>query len=397
MDKLAIIDQMQLSKNSSVLILSHFAKRAEAGGGPPQDIRDYLIPKVNKLYYIEHPFLYSGDHRSSLTIYEDGMVKSLMFTPQIFGPGITIYIIEIIITWYFLLLTKTKFDLCVALDNLNTFTVLPFRKFGLVKKLVFYTIDYMPKRFENKTLNNIYHLIDRIACYHSDNIWILSERMIKARKQNNVDIKRSAPSILLPMGANLSEIKILPGKKIHRHDIVYVGYLTEKQGVQLVLKSLPKIISKIPDLKFIIIGQGEYEQKLRELSNNLNINNHVIFKGFVDDHKQVNNILCKSAIGVAPYPPILNNYTFYTDPGKPKLYLGCGLPVVITDLPAIAHVIQSAHAGLIVDYTVNSIAEALVTLLSDDRLYNMFRKNAIELSKQYDTNSLISEAFGKIN
>lgn len=386
---------MQLAKNSNILILSHFAKRAEAGGGPPQEIRDYFKPKVKRIYYIEHPFHYASDHRSSLTIYEDGIVKNQTFTPQIISPMIVRYIIDIFITWYFLLRTKVKFDLCVALDNLNTFTVLPLKKLGLIKKLVFYTIDYMPKRFENNTLNSVYHAIDRIACYHADYIWILSERMITARKQNNVDIKRSAPSILLPMGARLSEIKILPVDKIHRHDIVYLGYLTEKQGVQLVLKSLPKIISKIPDLKFIIIGQGEYEQELKELTNNLNISNHVIFKGFIDNYKLVQNILCKSAIGVAPYPPELNNYTYYTDPGKPKLYLGCGLPVVITDVPTIAREIRSARAGFIVDYSVNSMSKALVRLLSNDKLYNEFRKNSIKLSKQYDTNNLIREALAK--
>lgn len=387
---------MQIPRNSTILILSHFANRAETGGGPPQDIRDFLRSKVKRIYYIEHPFPYASDHRSSLTIYEYGILKNRLFTPQILGPVIVIYMIDIIITWYFLLRIKTKIDLCVALDNLNTFSILPFKKLGMVKKLIFYTIDYMPKRFENKTLNKVYHLIDRIACYQSDTILILSERMIDARRQNNIDIKRSAPSILLPMGANLSEINIRPVRKIHRHHIVYVGYLTEKQGVQLVLKSLPKIISKIPDMKFIIIGQGEYERKLKELTRNLHITDHVIFKGFIDDQKQVQNILCTSAVGVAPYPPALNNYTFYTDPGKPKLYLGCGLPVVITDVPAIARVIQSAHAGLIVDYTVKSIVKALVTLLSSDNLYTEFRKSAIELSKRYDTNGLIREAFSKI-
>ncbi len=387
---------MQISKNSIILILSHFANRAETGGGPPQDIRDYLRSKVKRIYYIEHPFPYASDHRSSCTVYEDGRVKSRIFTPQIIGPEIIIYMIDILITWYFLLRITEKIDLCIALDNLNIFSVLPFKKLGMIKKLIFYTIDYMPTRFQNKMLNTVYHFIDRIACYQSDAMLILSERMIAARKQHNVDSTRSAPSILLPMGAHLSEINILPVRKIHRHHIVYVGYLTEKQGVQLVLKSLPRIISKIPDIQFIIIGQGEYERKLKELTRHLHITDHVIFKGFIDDQKQVQHILCTSAVGVAPYPPVLNNYTFYTDPGKPKLYLGCGLPVVITDVPAIARVIQSAHAGLIVEYTIKSIVKALVTLLSSDTLYTEFRKSAIELSKQYDTHELIRGAFSKI-
>lgn len=383
---------MQLSKKANVLILSHFYKRAISGGGPPQEIRDFLIPKVKSVYYIEHPFPSVNDHRSSMSIYENGILKTQIFTPSIKGPQILYYLLDVLFTFYFLLRAKTKFNLCVALDNLNTISVLPFKKLGLIKKLVFYTIDYTPQRFSNKILNYLYHFTDRTACYGADKIWILSERMIAARKKNNVDIKKSAANVVLPMGANLSRIQILPIEKINRHDIVFVGFLMKKQGVQLVLESLPKIIPKNPNLRFIIIGEGEYKQKLMALTKKMKINKHVRFKGFIKDHKTVERILCRSAIGVAPYVPIPENYTFYTDPGKTKLYLGCGLPIIITGVPAIAQVIKSKKAGIVIDYSKKSLVKAFIMLLSNNRLYSEYRKNAIELSKTYDTNILIGKA-----
>jgi glycosyltransferase involved in cell wall biosynthesis len=322
-------------------------------------------------------------------------LKKQIFTPQIFGPEAFFYIMDAFITFYFLLIARTCFDLCIALDNLNTISVLPFKKMGAIKTLVFYTIDYIPARFKNKTLNSLYHLIDKIACYNADAIWVLSERMIEERKNNGVDLKKSAKSILLPMGANLSRIKIFPTEKINIHDIVYVGHLLEKQGVQLVLETLPKIIPRIPDLRFIIIGQGEYEQKLKILAKKLKIEDHVTFMGFVENHEDVEQILCKSAIGIAPYVISPDNYTLYTDPGKPKLYLGCGLPVVITKVPAIARVIQRKKAGIMINYDTTSLENALTLLFNDDN-YQFYRKNAISLSKEYNTESLIARALGGI-
>lgn len=388
---------MQLSKSSNVIILSHFYKRTISGGGPPQEIRDFFLPKVKKIYYIEHPFPYAKDHRSSMTIYENGKVKKQIFTPAIIGPQIFFYLYDVFITLYFLLIAKTRFNLCIALDNLNTVSVLPFKKLGLIKKLVFYTIDYNPQRFENRILNNIYHFLDRLACYNADKIWILSQRMVQARKKNKVDLRRSARSILLPMGANLERIKVLPLEKINRYQIVYAGHLLEKQGVQLILETLPKIIPKIPEIKLVVVGQGEYEKNLKVLAKKLDIKNHVVFMGFIKDHKALERILCKSAIGIAPYVPTSDNYTFYTDPGKPKLYLGCGLPVAMTGVPAISRVIQSKHAGLIADYTTKSFSAALIKLLLNDKLYEEFRNNAINLSKKYNTNNLISDALNKTN
>ena len=383
---------VELSKDSSVLILSHFYKRTQSGGGPPQEIRDLFLPKVKNIYYVEHPFPYATDRRSSLTIYENGKNIKQYFTPNVKGPELLFYIMDPLFTLYFLALSKTRLDLCIALDNLNTVSVLPFKKVGLIKKIVFYTIDYNPKRFENKILNEIYHFLDRIACYWADAIWVLSKKMDSARIGNRVNSKKMAKSILLPMGANLKRIKILPVSKIKRNQMVYAGYLLEKQGVQLVLEAMPRVIAKIPNVMFVIIGQGEYEKKLKELARGLKISKHVKFKGFIKKHEDLEKELCESAIGIAPYVDDPDNFTRYTDPGKPKLYLGTGLPVVITDVPAIARIIQQKKAGFITKYDSEDLAKKIIKLLSDDSLYKRYRSNALILSKDYDTNTLITKA-----
>ena len=70
---------MKISKNHRVLIVSHFYKRTLSGGGPPQEIRDYFLPIVDTISYIEHPFPYADDRRSSLTIYRQGKLQKQFF------------------------------------------------------------------------------------------------------------------------------------------------------------------------------------------------------------------------------------------------------------------------------------------------------------------------------
>ena len=52
---------------------------------------------------------------------------------------------------------------------------------GWVDKVVFYTIDFTPRRFKNKILNNFYLLIDKWCVKFADEVWNLSERMFEAR------------------------------------------------------------------------------------------------------------------------------------------------------------------------------------------------------------------------
>jgi len=387
-----------LDKNSNVLILSHFFVRT-ISAGPPQDVRDFLLPKVKSIVYIEHPFPYNvkqgEDTRSALTIYEYGKLKKRLYFSFGKWPDILFYIKDIIITQWFLLRSRRRFTLCVALDNLNTLSVLLWRKLGIIKKLVYYTIDFNPRRFENRLLNFIYHWIDRICCYYSDYIWILADRMLEGRKQKGVNIDRCAPTIIVPMGAHLSRIKKVPLESIERHTLVYVGTLSEKQGVQMVLRVLPDIKREVFDVKFVIIGKGDYEKEIKDLTKQLEIEDVVDFKGFIGDNRKVERILSHCAIGVAPYVPEETNYVFYTDPGKPKLYLGCGLPVVITRFPTIADEIEKKGAGIAVEYSEKSLKEALLKLLKDERFYYVCRENAIKFSQQFDTTYILTKALDK--
>ena len=328
-----------------------------------------------------------------MSVYKHGKLIRQCFTSTRTGPEALFYLADFWISAYFLLKSHTSFTVCIALDCLNTITMIPFRLLGRIKKLIFYTIDYVPQRFSNRILNRLYHLADRIACRFADTIWVLSPKMPEFRRANGV--RYMAPSVTLPMGANLERIRPLPISKIHRHQLVFAGILLEKQGLQLVMQALPEIIKNIKDVQLMVVGKGEYEQTLKNLAHDLHVEKYINFLGFVEKHSAVERLLCTSAIGLAPYKPTPDSYTYFTDPGKPKLYLGCGLPVVITDVPAIAHVIQSHHAGMTVDYKVKSITKALLTLLTDESLYAKYRNNALELAKTYNTDSLIHKALDK--
>jgi len=74
------------------------------------------------------------------------------------------------------------------------------------------------------------------------------------------------------------------GKKV----ILTFGLLSENKGVENVLKALPSVIQKHPDVIYIILGathpnilkaQGEeYRISLQQLVQKLDIGDHVIFK-----------------------------------------------------------------------------------------------------------------------
>jgi len=296
---------------------------------------------------------------------------------------------------YWILMRNAKWDLFVGSGNLNAFVGILLRKVGKVKKVVYYTIDYVPKRFENKLLNKLYHWVDKYCVKNADRTWNLSSRMAEAReKQKGMKINEYNRQITFPIGIWFNRIKRLPFDEIEKHTLVFMGHLLEKQGVQLVIEAIPDIIKEIPDFKFLVIGTGVYENVLKCKVSELKIEPYVHFTGFIESHIEIEELLAKSACSVALYNKEIDPWTYYTDPGKVKAYLAAGLPVIITDVPQIAQQIQEHKCGTVVRYEKSDLVRAIISLFKDEDLNKQYRKNAIDFSKQFDWNVMFYKYLG---
>lgn len=376
-------------KDLNVLVIRHyFDPTGEAG-----ELVEYLRDKVHALTYIEHPFSFSKKSHSSVTMYKRGRVEKTfrIFKPK--GPEVISYAVNLLSTLYFVLRTKAKFDVCVAADNLNALSGLLLKKIGIVKKVIFYTVDYTPKRFDNNLLNGVYYWLDMICCHKCDFVWNTTEVMEIERRKRGIIPGKSAPQIVVPNGTNFGNIKRLSINEINRFDLVFLGRLIENKGVQLIIEAFPTILKRVPNARLIIIGTGPLEEKLKRKVRALGLEEQVEFKGFIDNHKEIEGILSRCAVGLAPYSQEPGNLTYYSDPAKPKVYMATGLPVVITRVPKIAFEIDRNRAGFTIDYDQKQLIDATVKLLTDDNLYRKFRENAITLASHFTWSRVFQKAF----
>lgn len=373
-------------KNLSVAIVTHVY-----ASGPSFNLEEYLILKVKELVFLGHPFSFAPDVRSFQRIYQGGKLVQKNWAPKVRLPGLTWYLKDIFFTFFWILAKRKKFDLFFGVNGLNASCGILLKKLGLVGKVVFYVIDYIPQRFENPILNSLYHFIDRFAVAYSDFVYNLSPIMVKEREKRGVAKKYRAKQLVVPVG---TELKVKPPSfsKIHRFDIAYLGHLVEKQGIQLVIQALPKILVKLPSVRFLILGGGEYEGKLKKMVKRLNLEDRVEFAGFIADHTKVEKRLSFAALAVAPYTDDPKNFVRYTDPGKVKAYLAVGLPVIITNVPAVAEEIARKHCGLVTNYNVDEFAQAVIKILGNEALLKQFRQNAAELGQKYDWNLIFEKA-----
>ncbi|RJQ37765.1 glycosyltransferase [Candidatus Microgenomates bacterium] len=383
----------KLIENGKVVIVFH-----EATTGLAYDLRDYLLKNgVEKLLFISHPLLYLKENFKKTSRYEFYKKGKLIKTHNAFHwalPEMFLYIKDCFYSIFWCLKMGGNFDYYFGIGNLNAFSGYVLKLFGKVDKVIYYVIDYVPERFNNGLVNSIYHRIEKICAEKSNWTWNLSPRMIEGRSKK---WGKSFPNqMVVPHGVNFNRIKRLRITEINKNEILYMGTLLEKQGIQLVIQALTIVKKKIPEIKLTIIGKGPYERELKKLVDKLGVQNHVEFLGYIEDHKSVENRIAKAAITIALYDKKRDQFTYYADPGKIKNYLGAGIPVIMTDIPYVAKQVEKAKCGFIISYNKLDLAKLLIKYFTDINLMKTYRQNAVTFAKNYDWDLVFDRGFGEL-
>jgi len=371
----------------SFVIVSHVAFT-----GHTQELERFLREHSRKLMFIGHPFFFAKQKRSIATVYEKGHIKSRAKAPVIKGPEFFLYLKDFLMTFFFFLKFKSKFNIYVGVNPLNCFVGLILKRLGFVKVVIFYVIDYVPIRFNNRILNRLYHSMDKLCVYYADYTWNLADAMAIARKKRGF---KKGNQITVPTGTNFNRIKHPSGEEINPAAVAFLSHLRHGQGIELILESMKDIVKNVPSVKFLVIGTGELEDHFKKEVKKKSLNNNIVFLGYIEDHNSIEEIISKCRVGVAPYFPDPNSFTWYADPGKPKVYLGCGVPVIITRVPEVAFEIEEKGAGIVINYDKDDFTNAMLTLLTDDDVYLQYRQRAMDFASEYTWDNIFLRAFAQ--
>ena len=310
-------------------------------------------------------------------------------------PGLIQYVRDLALAIYWILRSGRKWDLIVACDNLNAFSALLLRMLGRTKRVVYYTIDFVPERFPNKHLNDAYHALDKFALKRADVTWNVSDRIAEGRETvRGLRRQDYARQVTVPIGGWVQTFPRRPFPEIEKHSLVYSGGLLPHQGVQLVLDALTEVVNSVPDLTFYVTGMGPMENELNAQTERLGLQDHVQFLGYLESHEELQALLARCAVAVAMYSAELDIWSYYAEPAKIKLYLAAGLPVVTTSVTYIAEDLTRRQCGVVIPWEMRPLAEALIAMLTDEDRLSSFRDSALGFGSEFDWPVIFGRALG---
>jgi len=385
---------MAFFDNKSFVSVKHTYFESE--GTPEAEMVRFLRGRASHILYIRHPFPDAGQIPLNTTTVEygpEGEIIQERTAPLVRGNALLFYVKDLILSMYYVIRSGRIYDLYAGSDNLNTLAGIILRAFGRVRRTAYYVIDFTPVRFPGRLMNGIYQVINKFCCYHADVIWNVSPAMVEGRESIGILREKSAPQITVPLGCDYARIRETAGGERDPHAIVYFGALREEHGPGLILEALPAILNEFPGAKAVFAGGGELQERLEQRAAELGVGASVRFTGFIASDREIYRILNGCGLALATYPPDGDTYKRYCDPGKVKIYLACGLPVIITDVPAVAGEIAEKNVGRIVQYTPKSLAEKIIGIFSNPDKYELMREQALTLAAEYTWNSIWERTF----
>jgi len=247
-----------------------------------------------------------------------------------------------------------------------------------------------------KFLYTIYLLTaGRLTLHKASKVTVISSAIKKEAIAYGVDENRI---VVIPNGLNLAKYEHIKNSMEFRRKfeialndrlIVAVGILHERKGFQYLIKAMSLIKKQYENVKLVIIGRyGGYGEKLKELTKQLQVEDKVIFTGFLDFKMK---LMAMSEAEVFVIPSLVEPFGLVALEA-----MACGRPIVAARVGGLKDVLEDGKTGLIVERgSTEALADAIIRLINDRDFKVRLSLNAKKEVEKYDL-KIIEQMYLKV-
>lgn len=204
---------------------------------------------------------------------------------------------------------------------------------------------------------------------------------------------------VIPNGVSPSDFSVtpLPVRDGRAPVLLYIGTLADWQGLDIVIKALPKILEQQP-VKLQIIGRGRSRQRkmLSKQIRKLGLEDFVTIQPAVPHH-EIPDLIAQADICLAPLSLNDRNVTQGACPIKVLEYMAAGRPLLASNMPIIRELVREDVDGLL--FSPNDpedLARQANLILKDVELSKRLAESAAEHVREKFTWHESQKKLGKV-
>jgi glycosyltransferase involved in cell wall biosynthesis len=204
---------------------------------------------------------------------------------------------------------------------------------------------------------------------------------------DSVVIKNGVNPVKFNPGAEYPDVKAAYGIPAEQLVIGYIARMTLQKDPVGMLEGFSLALQQFPDMKLLMIGEGELKEAALEAARRLNITDHVIFDNFRQD-----------------VPAVLNGVDIYCLPSLWEGFpigvleaMAMGKAVIASDVDGTREAVTDGDNGLLVPAkNSETLAAAIVKLAKDKTLRGQLQQRAMDTIRSKYTVSGMTRQIEKI-
>lgn len=204
---------------------------------------------------------------------------------------------------------------------------------------------------------------------------------------------------VIPNGVSPSDFSAspLPPRDGREPVLLYIGTLADWQGLDILIKALPKIIEQ-QSVRLLIVGRGRSRQRkmLAKQIRKLGLDEHVTVQPAVPHH-EIPALIASADICVAPLGLNDRNVTQGACPIKVLEYMAAGRPLLASNMPIVRELVREDVDGLL--FSPNDpedLARQALMLLNDFELSQRLAQSASQRARTKFTWHESQKKLGKV-
>lgn len=169
----------------------------------------------------------------------------------------------------------------------------------------------------------------------------------------------------------------IPDKPI----LLYAGRVDPEKRLEEVIHAVALAV-KMVDFTLVIVGKGKSKASLELLTQQLGIEDKVIFTGYVPEEDLPVFYKLSNCFIIASIAELLSLVTLQA--------MGCALPIIAVNAGALGELVNDNVNGFLFESgDINTIAESIYKIISNKELQNSMAKKSLEYITKHDINNTL--------
>ena len=238
----------------------------------------------------------------------------------------------------------------------------------------------------NKKLQWFHHLLRPI----NKKIWIKADKVVAVSNSLRSTAYRTTRDLeieVIPNGIDSAIFK--PREPLEKPNgplkLITVTRLIARKGIQHVLQALSELSNK--KVNFLIVGTGNYESRLKEMTDALSLHQTVKFYGYCPNEE---------------LPKLFNQYDVFILPSLSEAFgnsfaeaMACGLPIIGSNIGGIPDLIKEENGILVEPGDITQIKAAIIKMNNDEAMrFQMGKANSKLIRKRYQWQIAVERYLG---